>query len=206
VINFAAIRRLDICYEYLRIILKNNELMKKYILVVLMFSLFSGLTFAQSAPAKIKWYTIQEALVLNKKTPKKFLIDVYTEWCGWCKRMDAQTFSDPVIAEFINTNFYPVKFDAESKEPVVFQGQTFINKGIGSRPTHQFAEALLNGQMSYPSVAYLTPELQLIGAIPGYRGPADIEPLLNYIAFDKYKAVKFDEFQSTFKGKVAKQQ
>jgi thioredoxin-related protein len=178
--------------------------MKKYIIVVLMLITFSGFNFAQPAPAKVKWYTIQEALELNKKTPKKFLIDVYTEWCGWCKRMDAQTFTDPVIAEFINTNFYPVKFDAESKDPVVFQGQTFVNKGVGSRPTHQFAEALLNGQMSYPSIAYLTSDLQLIGAIPGYRGPADIEPLLNYIAFDKYKAVKYDEFQNTFKGKVVK--
>ncbi|NJK95139.1 MAG: DUF255 domain-containing protein [Bacteroidales bacterium] len=71
-------------------------------------------------PAKVKWYTIEQVVELQKKEPKKILIDVYTDWCGWCKKMDAETFDHPIIAEYINKYYYPVKFNAESKEPVDF--------------------------------------------------------------------------------------
>lgn len=52
---------------------------------------------------KIRWYSIEEAVELNSKSKakdkKKFFIDVYTDWCGWCKKMDANTFTDPVIVK-----------------------------------------------------------------------------------------------------------
>jgi thioredoxin-related protein len=171
--------------------------MKKHIVSLVL--LFAATTIAFSQTAPLKWYTIQEAVALNAKNPKKIMVDVYTDWCGWCKRMDAETFSNPVIAEYISKNFYPVKYNAESKEPVEFAGKKFVNLGGGSRSTNQFAEALLQNQMSYPSVAYLTEDLQLIGAIPGYYKPADLEPLINFIAQNKYKEMKFEDFKATFK-------
>ena len=64
---------------------------------------------------KIHWYTFAEATKLNKKHPKKIFMDVYTSWCGWCKKYDAVTFSHPVIAKYINEHFYAVKFDAEEE-------------------------------------------------------------------------------------------
>ena len=41
--------------------------------------------------SKIKWISIEEAEKLNKENPKKIMIDVYTDWCGWCKKMDKDT-------------------------------------------------------------------------------------------------------------------
>ncbi len=76
---------------------------------------------------------------------------MYTEWCGWCKKMDKSTFVDSTVAVYLAANYYPVKFDAEQKEDLVFAGQTFKFIKEGGRGSHQFAVALLDGKMGYPS-------------------------------------------------------
>jgi thioredoxin-related protein len=178
-------------------------MIKKIFIISLVCVMIAGIAQAQlKPPAKVKWYTIQQALELQKKEPRKIMIDVYTDWCGWCKKMDAETFDHPIIAEFLNANFYPVKFNAESKEPVDFGGKTFINENTGNRSSHQFAIALLQGQMSYPSIAYISEKNEPLGAIPGYYSAKDFEPLINYIKGDNYKTSTFDEFKKTFVGKV----
>jgi thioredoxin-related protein len=178
--------------------------MKKILILSLICALMVGVAQAQlKLPAKVKWYTIEQAIEMQKKEPRKIMIDVYTDWCGWCKKMDAETFAHPVIAEYLNANFYTVKFDAESKEPVNFAGKTFVNEGQGGRSSHQFAIALLQGQMSYPSIAYLNEKLEPIAAIPGYYNAKDFEPLINFIEQEKYKAgTNFEDFKKTFAGKV----
>ena len=92
--------------------------MRNIILILLLIA------FSSSYAQKVKWYSFEEAVELNKTKPKKILVDVYTDWCGWCKKMDQNTFSHPVIAEYINKNFYAVKFDAESKEAIKFKEYT----------------------------------------------------------------------------------
>jgi len=84
-------------------------------LVVMAFS-----SNAQNSATAIKWLSIEEAEKLSKQSPRPFFIDTYTDWCGWCKKMDKETFTDPVISEILNNKFYPVKFDAEGKEKVTF--------------------------------------------------------------------------------------
>ncbi len=151
----------------------------------------------------VKWYTIQEAEKLMKESPRPLFIDTYTDWCGWCKRMDQDTFTNSVIAEILNTKFYPVKFDAEGKEKVTFLGQTFINDGKYGR-AHQLAVALLNGQLSYPTVVFLTLDNEKVGVspVPGYRNPKDMEPLLSFFADGAYKKTSWEEYQKDFVGKV----
>jgi thioredoxin-related protein len=150
----------------------------------------------------VKWYTIEEALQLCKTKPKKIMIDVYTDWCGWCKKMDRDVFSHPVIARYLNDNFYPVKFNAESSAPIDFNGQKFINENTGTRSTHQFATALLKGQLSYPSISYFTEKLEYMGAMPGYKSPDQLEMILNFIAQDKFKTTTLEEFEKTFVGNI----
>ncbi len=177
--------------------------MKKLIILSLLSAMMVGIASAQlKIPAKVKWYTIEQAMELQKKEPRKIMIDVYTDWCGWCKKMDAETFDHPVIAEYLNANFYPVKFNAESNEPITFGGKTFINEKQGNRSSHQFAAALLQGQMSYPSIAYLSEKLEPLGAIPGYYSAKDFEPLITYIEEEKFKTATFDEFKKNFVGKI----
>ncbi len=150
--------------------------------------------------AKINWVSIEEAQQLVAQNPKKIFVDIYTDWCGWCKRMDANTFSHPQIAEYINENFYAVKLDAEQDEPIVFRGQEYVNENPGGkRSSHNFARALLQGKMSYPSVAFFDEELNLITAIPGYREPKQFEPVLVFFSDDHYLTnPNLDEFIKNF--------
>jgi len=178
--------------------------MKKTLLILSITLITGAMALAQEPEEKIKvkWYTIEEAIELNEDVPKKIMIDVYTDWCGWCKKMDKSTFGHPVIAEYLNENFYPVKFNAESNKPVNFGGQTFVNENTGPRSTHQFAIALLQGKLSYPSIAYLNENLELLAAIPGYQTPEKIEPLLNYISAEKYKSITLEEYQKNFESQI----
>lgn len=176
--------------------------MKKGIITTIFLIATYFVLFGQEKTVKVKWYTFEEAVELSKKNPKKLFIDVYTDWCGWCKKMDKGTFTHPVIARYLNENYYAVKLDAESTEPIEFAGTTFVNKGKESSNTHQLAIALLQGKMSYPSIAYMNEDLQLLTAVPGYHTPDGLEPILSYFAKDSYKSMGWSDFQASFVSKI----
>jgi len=173
--------------------------MKKEVLIFLV-ALFLAPTSLFSQ--KINWVSIEEAEKLNREKPKKIMVDVYTDWCGWCKKMDKETFGNPVIAGFINEHYYAVKLNAEGKDEIIFNGTTYKFIAQGARGYHELAAGLLNGKMSYPSIAYLNEELQLLGAVPGYMTPGSIEPLLNYIAENKFTDQSLEDYQKSFQSKL----
>jgi thioredoxin-related protein len=171
----------------------------KKILFIFLLVLPGFIISAQKAA--VKWYTIEEAEKLARENPRPMVIDTYTDWCGWCKKLDQDTFSNSVISEILNTKFYPVKFDAEGKSPVTFQGKKYINDGK-SGPTHQLTTALITSQSGYPNLVFLNDQLQLLTNVPGYREPKEMEVLLSFFANKAYEKQNFQDFQKTFKGKL----
>ena len=153
---------------------------------------------------KIKWYSFEDAYQLNKKKQKKIFIDVYTDWCGWCKKMDAETFTNPVIINYMSKNFYCVKLNAERKDTVIIDGVVFVNPSpTGKRATHQLAIDLLNGKMSYPSYVFLAKQRTKLGILPGYHQAKEFEIWLHYFGDGALEnQIPFDDFKASFIGEI----
>ncbi|GAB3196093.1 thioredoxin-related protein [Pontibacter aydingkolensis] len=134
---------------------------------------------------KIKWLTIEQAAARMKQEPRKVVIDVYTDWCGWCKKMDKSTFTDPEVAALVNKHFYAVKLDAEGKDPITLNGHTYTFKP--EYRSHELAVALLQGQMSYPTTVYLDEKFNMIAPVPGYLDAKNFSKILRYFGEDHHK-------------------
>lgn len=125
------------------------------ILLVLFLSATLNTALRAQQKPDVQWYTIEEVQELVKTAPRKIYIDMYTDWCGWCKVMDQKTFTDEKIAKQLNTDFYAVKFDAEGRENVDFKNQTFKFVAQGSRGYHELAAALIHQQKVYVQHCHL---------------------------------------------------
>ncbi|MDR1226720.1 MAG: DUF255 domain-containing protein [Prevotellaceae bacterium] len=177
--------------------------MKKFALVVLCVA------FGTLAQAQMRWYNFEEAIELCKKQPKRIFIDVYTDWCGWCKVMDKNTFGHPDIAAYMNKDYYSVKLNAEMYDTVTFEDHKFVNEGGGRRSTHQLAASLLNGKMSYPSVVFMEykdGKFQLLHVLPGYQTPEQFAPYMVYLGEGRYEKQSWEDFNKTFKWKNSQKQ
>jgi thioredoxin-related protein len=135
----------------------------------------------------------REAYNRDKKLnspPKKIFLDIYTGWCGWCKKMDATTFKNPVVVKAMNTYYYPVKLDAEMSDTITFNNHTFSNpnpKPIkGRRGTHQLAASLLDNQMSYPSYVIMDENTSRMTIYKGYKKEGDMLSILTFFGTNQY--------------------
>ena len=153
---------------------------------------------AQLQAQELKWVTFEEAIELNKTEPKKLLIDLYTDWCGWCKKMDRDTYTNVQIINVINKNFYPVKFNAEQRESVTFDGHTFKFVARGSRGVHELAAALTQNKLSYPTTVFMDEQVRIIQPLPGYLGPDKMLPILKYIGEDHFKSITWEDYQKNY--------
>jgi thioredoxin-related protein len=186
--------------------------MRRSLFGILCLSLAAGSLHAQvtasakTAPAVIedspvKWLTFEQAVEKNKTEKKMFFIDVFTDWCGWCKVMDKSTFTEPLVAKTLNEKFYPIKFNAEQQEDVVFNGTTFKFIPYGNKGVHQLALALLNNQQSYPTVVFMDADYTMASPIPGYRKPEEFYKFLVFFSGNYYKngQTAWQDFEKVYK-------
>lgn len=173
----------------------------KYILsltaVLFIASSFNFSLNAQEETAQINWMTWEQAMEANKKEPKKIFVDVYTNWCGWCKKMDKSTFMDASIIEEINENFYAVKFNAEQKQVINFDGNEFKFVNAGRRGYHQLAYALLDGRMGYPAFVFLNESFERIMLSPGYKQVDQLQKELQFASSEAYKNQSWEQYRGS---------
>ena len=154
--------------------------------------------------SNVKWYTFEEAVAAIEKDkkagrkPKKIFIDVYTGWCGWCIKMDKETFQNPAIYPYLNEKFYPVKLNAEQKEEIKFGGYTFKYVPQERRGYHELAASLLEGQMSYPTVLFMNEDVKMLQRIPGYLDIPTFDAIMHYLAEDHFFVTPWNVFQEKF--------
>lgn len=146
---------------------------------------------------KIQWLSITEMQAAYSKNPKPILVDVYTSWCGWCKVMDKETYSNEKVAAYINEKYYAVKLDAESQEPVEWNGKKYAYNA--QNKINDMAVFLLYGQMSYPTTVFLSSLDAKPAPLAGYLKPKEIEPPLKFFGEGAYKTKNFPEFMKLFR-------
>ena len=175
--------------------------MRYYILTITSIFFLSLRLFGQSGSAvspsttEVKWYNFEEGIKLANKKHKFVIVDIYTDWCGWCKRMDNETFRDPPLVSYLNENFVAIKLNAEGTDPIAFNGTIYTNPAPGKpRSTHQLAIALAGSRLAYPTYIYLDSKGKTITATQGYSQPEDLLPLLRYIGSNAYKTQTWKEF------------
>jgi thioredoxin-related protein len=161
------------------------------------------LLFALNIQAQeIKWYSFNEIENLQQTAPKKVFMDVFTDWCGWCKKMDANTFTHPTIVKLMNKYFYAVKLDAEAGDVINYKGTAYKKQNEAKRTPNDFASLMLNGKMSYPTTVYLDEALNSFGPVPGYLEPKIMEKILTFYGENIYKQKTWADFEKSFTGEI----
>jgi thioredoxin-related protein len=160
--------------------------MKKPYAVVLGLALLMGVaTMVRADKKEIEWRTIVQALDEAPRQNKKIILDVYTDWCGWCKRMDRDTYSDASIASYMSEHFVASRMNPEKDGTVEFSGKKYSQR--------EFSQAL--GVNGYPATAIFNEKGELLTMIPGYMQPKEFTKVLHYFGDDIYLTTKWEEYQ-----------
>lgn len=136
----------------------------KYILL-LGFLCATLIGFAQ----EVKWTSFTDLNDSLKSNPKKVIVKIETDWCGYCKMMDNKVFNHKLTDRKIGDDYYFVKFNAESREEVIFRNNRF-KPSFSKGGKHELALAL-NGKgnpISYPTTILLSSNLEVENRLNGY--------------------------------------
>ncbi len=170
--------------------------LKPFVISLILFFTFQSSSQAQDAKPNtgvISWMSFEDAVALNDKAPKKIFIDVYTAWCGWCKKMDASTFKDTAVVKYIADNYYAVKLDAETRDTILFRDKIFVYKP--EFKANELAVSLLNGKMGYPSFVVMDEKYSLLTPLSGFQSTQDLMPVLTFYGSNAYQTVKWEEYK-----------
>ncbi len=162
----------------------------KFAFIFLLTVIFTTIASAQ----ELQWNSFNDGMEsamrsLNSKGKKKVMMDVYTDWCGWCKKMDKDVYSQADIKAYLANNFILIKLNAESNNEVTYKD----NQGL----TESVLAADELGIDGYPSTVFFTADGEVITMVPGYVPPDKFLLMLKYIAEDHYIKEDWDTFLSS---------
>jgi thioredoxin-related protein len=170
----------------------------KTLAIISFFLLAFAVKMRAQTESGIRWMNIEEAEAACKKNPRKIFVDVYTDWCGWCKKMDQSTFRDSLVARYAGEKFYAVKLNAEGRDNIIFRDKVF--HFLPERKAHELAMLLLSGEMSYPSIVFLDEKLQPLQTHSGFADARQFQVLMHFFGENAYRKKKsLNDYSRDFK-------
>lgn len=154
--------------------------------------------FATAAAQQINWTHIEK---LPQNNNKLYIVDFYTSWCGYCKKMDRETFTNPTVVKIINKYYTPVKFDAEGNSTFMWHGVKYTPTPTppGSRPSvHMFAKSVLGKQIGFPSFGFFKSDQSPLTIVQGYQTANDFIMILWYFASGDNQKYSFERYRAIF--------
>lgn len=137
----------------------------RFSIIIVAFLLGMHLSHAQE-DEQINWLTFEQLSDSLDRNPKKVLISFHTDWCVYCRKMHREIFTNRDVVRQVNARYYAVKFDAESTDPIHFDGQTFINRQATKRRKGFHDLALLlgasNGRFTPPVTLILSADFRIL--------------------------------------------
>ncbi len=106
---------------------------------------------------------LRQAMKEAKESGKMILIDVYTDWCGPCKKLDADTYTNPEVLTYLTRTFICVKVNAEDPK---------LGYWVSSK----------YGIDAYPSIIVLSPDRKMKGKFSSYLPPRQFLAAVNQLA------------------------
>ena len=134
-------------------------------------------THLYAQPAGVNWLSFAQLEDSMRAKPKKILVQVYTDWCSYCKLVERKTFKNPEVAQYLNGHFYAVALNAEGEQTVRFAGQRFGFNATGNGTgIHSLALALAGqkGPVAYPSIVILDEQYTIINRQTGFVAPRQL--------------------------------
>jgi len=138
---------------------------------------FLSITIYAQEKSEIKWHSFSEVIPLIEEEPKMVLVNVYVDWCSWCKKMEKETFTNKEVIDYINANFHPVKMNGENiDEKYEFRGKEYTDASM----------ARVMRATSYPNFVVMDAAMENITLMPGYRNPESFLTSLDAL-LDQFK-------------------
>ena len=175
--------------------MKFNQLVPKIVTVVLT----TFLSVAVFAQGQVHWLNWEQATELSKVEKKKFVVDVYTDWCGWCKKMDQSTFQNPSIVSYLNENYYAIKFNAEQRDDIRMNDKIYRFVRSGRKGYHELAAEITFGKLSYPTIVFLDENMQVIQPLAGFKDAEMFQMIMKYFGEDFHKTTPWKKYEDSYK-------
>lgn len=138
------------------------------------------------AAQTVQWVGLEDGVKRAAATGKYVFVTVYTDWCGYCRKLNTVTLrAKPVLAE-LEKNYQSVRVNAESDKAVVWKGKKMTERQVAKGPW---------GVTGFPTMLFISPKGEIIGSYSAFAEPELLVNLLTYISSGaRERKVSFDDY------------